>query len=48
MTVLSTGQIFFIGGIAGLLVAFVATVVSVSVFHKKEKRLKEEIWNEYR
>lgn len=48
MTVFSTGQIFFIGGMAGLLVAFVATVVSLSIFHKKEKRLKEEIWNEYR
>lgn len=48
MLTLSTGQIFFAAGIAGLVLAALATAVGVPLLRRQEKRLKEEIWREYR
>lgn len=44
---MSTGQIFFVVGIAGMLATAVAGLVAARMLSKQEKRLKEQIWNEY-
>lgn len=48
MLSLSTGQIFFIAGAGGLLLAGMATVISSVVLRRKNKKIREEIWNEYK
>lgn len=44
---MSTGQIFFVVGIVGMIVSAVAAVVSAWTLRRQEKKLKEQIWNEY-
>lgn len=44
---MSTGQIFFVAGIAGMIASAVAGVVAARVLSRQEKKLKEQIWNEY-
>ena len=44
---MSTGQIFFVVGIVGMIVSAVAAVVSAWGLRRQEKKLKEQIWNEY-
>ena len=44
---MSTGQIFFVVGIVGMIVSAVAAVVSALILRGQEKKLKEQIWNEY-
>lgn len=44
---MSTGQIFFVVGIVGMIVSAVAAVVSAWVLRGQEKKLKEQIWNKY-
>lgn len=44
---MSTGQIFFVVGIVGMIVSAVAAVVSAWFLRRQEKKLKEQIWNEY-
>lgn len=44
---MSTGQIFFVVGIVGMIVLAVAAVVSAWILRRQEKKLKEQIWNEY-
>lgn len=45
---MSTGQIFFVVGIVGMLVTAVASVSSARILSKQEKKMKKEIWNEYK
>lgn len=45
---MSTGQIFFLAGAAGLIGSIIATVVSMIAMRRKKKKLNTEIWNEYR
>ena len=42
---MSTGQIFFAVGIAGMIASAVAGIIAVRAL--QEKKLKEQIWNEY-
>lgn len=44
---MSTGQIYFVVGIVGMIVSAVAAVVSAWILRRQEKKLKEQIWNEY-
>ena len=43
----STGQIFFVVGIVGMIASAVAAVLSARILRRQEKKLKEQIWNEY-
>ncbi len=45
---MSTGQIFFAAGIAGMIATAIAAVIAVWVLHRQEKKLREQIWKEYR
>ena len=45
---MSTGQIFFVVGIVGMLVTAVASVISARILSKQENKMKKEIWNEYK
>ena len=52
---MSTGQIFFVVGIVGMLatatlltMALAASVISARILSKQEKKMKKEIWNEYK
>ena len=45
---LSTGMIFLIIGAILLILALARTIVTGRSYHKREKELKEKIWNEYR
>lgn len=45
---MSTGQIFFAAGIAGMIATAIAAVIAVCVLHRQEKKLREQIWKEYR
>lgn len=44
---MSTGQIFFVVGILGMIASTIAAVLSVRILRRQEKKLKEQIWNEY-
>ena len=44
---MSTGQIFFVVGIVGMIFSAVSSVVSAWILRSQEKKLKEQIWNEY-
>ena len=44
---MSTGQIFFAVGIAGMIASAVAGIIAASALSRQEKKLKEQIWNEY-
>lgn len=44
---MSTGQIFFVVGILGMIASAIAAVLSVLILRRQEKKLKEQIWNEY-
>lgn len=44
---MSTGQIFCVVGIVGMIVSAVAAVVSAWILRRQEKKPKEQIWNEY-
>lgn len=43
----STGQFFFVIGIVGMIASAVAAVFSARILRRQEKKLKEQIWNEY-
>lgn len=45
---MSTGQIFFVSGVLGLVASVVATVICTVALRQKEKKLSTEIWDEYR
>ena len=45
---LTTGQIVFAVGLAGLAASLIATIVTTKTYHKNEKKLREDIWREYR
>ena len=45
---MSTGQIFFAVGIAGMIIAAIAAVIAFRVLRSKEKKLNEQIWKEYK
>lgn len=45
---MSTGQIFFVAGIVGLIASAAATVVCAVALRRKEKKISTEIWDEYR
>lgn len=45
---LTTGQIIFFAGLAGLACALAATILTVRAYRRNEKKLREEIWREYR
>lgn len=44
---MSTGQFFFMIGIVGMIASTVAAVFSARILRRQEKKLKEQIWNEY-
>ncbi len=44
---MSTGQFFFVIGIVGMIASAVAVVFSARILRRQEKKLKEQIWNEY-
>lgn len=48
MELLSTGQIFLFCGIGGLAVTAVAAVVISRKLRRTERRIREQIWREYR
>lgn len=48
MELLSTGQIFLLCGVGGLLVTTVAALVIGRRLRRTERRLREQIWREYR
>lgn len=45
---MSTGQIFFAAGIAGMIASGVAAGIAFWVLRRQEKKLREQIWKEYR
>lgn len=45
---ISTGQIFFLGGIIGLIVTAIGALIGTAILKRKEKRIQETIWKEYR
>ena len=45
---MSTGQIFFVVGIVGMLATAVASVICPHPEQTGEKKMKKEIWNEYK
>ena len=45
---LTTGQIVFAVGLAGLAASLIATIVTTKTYHKNEKKLREDIWREYK
>ena len=44
---MSTGQIFFVVGIVGMIASAVAAVLSARILRRQEEKLKKQIWNEY-
>ena len=44
---MSTGQFFFVIGIVGMIASAVAAVFSARILRRQEKKMKEQIWNEY-
>lgn len=48
MPTLSTGALFFIGGIAGLVLVPTAALIIHHSLKRAEKRLRDRIWSEYR
>ena len=40
-------DIFFVIGIVGMIASAVAAVFSARILRRQEKKLKEQIWNEY-
>lgn len=45
---LSTGQIFFFGGIAGMAASAVVALICIGIMRKKGEELRSEIWKKYR
>lgn len=45
---MSTGQIFFVAGIAGMIATVVVAIVVFRSLRQQEKKIKEQIWKEYR
>ena len=45
---LTTGQIVFAVGLAGLAASLIATIVTTKTYHKNEKKLRGDIWREYK
>lgn len=45
---LSTGQIFFIAGIAGMIATAVVALICIGMMRKKGETLRSEIWKKYR
>lgn len=45
---LTTGQIVFAVGLAGLAASLIATIVTAKTYRKNEKKLREDIWREYK
>lgn len=45
---MSTGQIFFVSGVLGLVASVAATVICTVALRRKEKKISTEIWDEYR
>ena len=43
---LTTGQIVFAVGLAGLAASLIATIVTTKTYRKNEKKLWEDIWRE--
>jgi type II secretory pathway pseudopilin PulG len=43
----STGQIFFVVGIVGMIASAVAAAFSARILRRREEKLKKQIWNEY-
>ncbi|MGL0835284.1 hypothetical protein ABI138_06800 [Faecalibacterium prausnitzii] len=44
---MSTGQIFFVVGIVGMIASAVAAAFSARILRRQEEKLKKQIWNEY-
>lgn len=45
---ISTGQIFFFGGIAGMVVTTIIALLCIGMMRKKGEALRSEIWKKYR
>ena len=45
---LTTGQIVFAVGLAGLAASLIATIVTTNTYPKHAKKLREDIWREYK
>lgn len=45
---MSTGQIFFVSGVLGLVASVAATAICTVALRRKEKEISTEIWDEYR
>lgn len=45
---ISTGQIFFFGGIVGMVVTAVVALICIGMMRKKGEALRSEIWKKYR
>ncbi|MGN0706799.1 MAG: hypothetical protein ACI4JC_02220 [Faecalibacterium sp.] len=44
---MSTGQIFFVAGIVGMICTAIVSVVLIKALKIQEKQLREHIWKEY-
>lgn len=45
---ISTGQIFFFGGIVGMAITAVVALICIGMMRKKGEDLRNEIWKKYR
>lgn len=45
---MSTGQLFFAAGIAGMIAVAILAAVSIRLLRKEKKELQQQIWKEYK
>lgn len=45
---MSTGQIFFVAGIVGMIATVIVSIAVFRSLRQQEKKLKERIWKEYK
>lgn len=45
---MSTGQLFFAAGAAGMIATAILALVSIRLLRKEKKELQEQIWKEYK
>lgn len=45
---ISTGQIFFFAGIAGMALTAVASIFCIGMMRKKGETIRSEVWKKYR